>query len=123
MQLLSRLERDSRLDKAVSAGQRAARLIRPGKLRDGLYGVWLGHPLHPVLVQAPVSAWLSASIADFAGDQRSARRLAAAGLAAAVPTAVAPSMRTATTGTSRAVRALVCPQAGRPTASGGARTR
>jgi Rieske [2Fe-2S] domain len=44
MQLLSRLERDSRLDKAVAAGQRAARLIRPGKVRDGLHGVWLGHP-------------------------------------------------------------------------------
>jgi hypothetical protein len=35
MQLLSRLEHDSRLDKAVSAGQRAAWLIRPGKVRDG----------------------------------------------------------------------------------------
>ena len=31
MQLISRLEQDSRLDKVVSAGQRAARLIRPGK--------------------------------------------------------------------------------------------
>lgn len=59
MQLLSRLEDDSRLDKAVSAGQRAARLIQPGKVRDGLHGVWLGHPLHPMLVQAPVGTWLS----------------------------------------------------------------
>ena len=89
MQLLSRLERDSRLDKAVAAGQRAARLIRPGQVRDGLHGVWLGHPLHPVLVQVPVGAWLSASIVDLLGDDRSARRLTAAGLAAAVPAAVA----------------------------------
>jgi hypothetical protein len=89
MQLVSRLEHDSRLDKAVSAGQRAARLIRPGKIRDGLHGVWLGHPLHPMLVQAPVGAWLSASIVDLLGDHRSARRLAATGLAAAVPAAVA----------------------------------
>ena len=89
MQLLSRLEHDSRLDKAVAAGQRAARLIRPGKVRDGLHGVWLGHPLHPMLVQAPVGAWLSASILDVFGDQRSARRLTGAGLAAAVPAAVA----------------------------------
>src|SRR5579859_5697750 len=89
MQLLSRLERDSRLDQAVAAGQRAARLIRPGKVRDGLHGVWLGHPLHPVLVQVPVGAWLSASIVDLLGDDRSARRLTAAGLAAAVPAAVA----------------------------------
>jgi hypothetical protein len=69
MQLLSRLERDSRLDKAVAAGQRAARLIRPGKVRNGLHGVWLGHPLHPVLVQVPVGAWLSASIVDLLGTR------------------------------------------------------
>jgi nitrite reductase/ring-hydroxylating ferredoxin subunit/uncharacterized membrane protein len=90
MQLISRLEQNSSLDKVVTAGQRAARLIRPGKLRDGLHGVWLGHPLHPVLVQAPVGAWLSASILDWSGgDQKAARRLAAAGLIAAVPAAVA----------------------------------
>lgn len=68
MRFFSRLEHDSRLDNAVSAGQRAARLIRPGKVRDGLHGVWLGHPLHPVLVQAPVGAWMSASIMDTFGD-------------------------------------------------------
>jgi nitrite reductase/ring-hydroxylating ferredoxin subunit/uncharacterized membrane protein len=89
MQLLSRLEHDTRLDKTVSVGQRVARLVRPGKIRDGLHGVWLGHPLHPVLVQAPVGAWLSASIVDLFGDARSARRLTAAGLAAAVPAAMA----------------------------------
>jgi nitrite reductase/ring-hydroxylating ferredoxin subunit/uncharacterized membrane protein len=90
MQLISRLERNSGLDKVVIAGQRVARQIKPGRLRDGLHGVWLGHPLHPVLVQAPVGAWLSASILDWTGgDQRAARRLTAAGLAAAVPAAVA----------------------------------
>ena len=90
MQLISRLEQDSRLDKVVTAGQRVARLIRPGRLRDGLHGVWLGHPLHPVLVQAPVGAWLSASILDWTGgDPKAARRLAAFGLTAAVPAAVA----------------------------------
>jgi nitrite reductase/ring-hydroxylating ferredoxin subunit len=90
MQLISRLEQNSRLDKVVTAGQRVARLIKPGRLRDGLHGVWLGHPVHPVLVQAPVGAWLSASILDWSGgDQRAARRLAAFGLTAAVPAAVA----------------------------------
>ena len=66
-----------------------ARLIPPGKVRDALNGVWLGHPLHPVLVQAPVGAWLSASVVDFAGHERAARQLVAAGLLAAVPAAVA----------------------------------
>jgi nitrite reductase/ring-hydroxylating ferredoxin subunit/uncharacterized membrane protein len=90
MQAISRLEQESRLDRVVSAGQRAARLIRPGKLRDVLHGVWLGHPLHPVLVQVPVGAWLSASVLDFArGDERAARLLAATGLIAAVPAALA----------------------------------
>jgi nitrite reductase/ring-hydroxylating ferredoxin subunit/uncharacterized membrane protein len=94
MRLISRLEQDSRLDGAVSAGQRVARLIRPGKARDALHGVWLGHPVHPMLVQVTVGAWLSASILDFAGagdstDDRAARRLVAAGIGAAVPAALA----------------------------------
>ncbi len=89
MQPISRLEQNSRLDGLVSAGQRVARLIPPGKVRDALNGVWLGHPLHPVLVQAPVGAWLSASVVDFAGHERAARQLVAAGLLAAVPAAVA----------------------------------
>jgi nitrite reductase/ring-hydroxylating ferredoxin subunit/uncharacterized membrane protein len=74
----------------VSAGQRAARLIRPGKLRDVLHGVWLGHPLHPMLVQVPAGAWVSASILDLArGDERTARLLVGTGLIAAVPAALA----------------------------------
>jgi nitrite reductase/ring-hydroxylating ferredoxin subunit/uncharacterized membrane protein len=90
MRLISRLEQDSRLDGAVSAGQRAARLIRPGKLRDALHGVWLGHPVHPMLVQVTMGAWLSASILDLTGaDEKAARRLVAAGLGAAVPAALA----------------------------------
>ena len=55
-----------------------------------MHRVWLGHPLHPLLVQAPVGTWLSASILDLSGGgQKAARRLAAAGLMAAVPAAVA----------------------------------
>jgi nitrite reductase/ring-hydroxylating ferredoxin subunit/uncharacterized membrane protein len=90
MRLISRLEQDSRLDGAVSAGQRAARLIRPGKLRDALHGVWLGHPVNPMLVQVTMGTWLSASILDLTGaDEKAARRLVAAGLGAAVPAALA----------------------------------
>ena len=90
MRLISRLEQDSSLDAAVSAGQRVARLIRPGKVRDALHGVWLGHPVHPTLVQAATGAWLSASILDLTGaDEKAARRLVAAGIGAAVPAALA----------------------------------
>jgi nitrite reductase/ring-hydroxylating ferredoxin subunit len=90
MQPISRLEQDSRLDTVVSAGQRIARLIKPGKVRDALHGVWLGHPLHPVLVQVSAGTWLSASVLDFTGGgDKAVRQLTATGLAAAVPAAVA----------------------------------
>jgi nitrite reductase/ring-hydroxylating ferredoxin subunit/uncharacterized membrane protein len=90
MQVISRLEQNSSLDKVVSAGQRVARLIPRGKVRDALHGVWLGHPLHPMLVQAPVGAWLSAGILDLTGaGEKAARQLVTAGLAAAVPAAMA----------------------------------
>jgi len=90
MRLISRLEQESRLDAAVSAGQRVARLIRPGTVRDALHGVWLGHPVHPMLVQATTGAWLSASILDLTGaDEKAARRLVAAGIGAWVPAALA----------------------------------
>jgi nitrite reductase/ring-hydroxylating ferredoxin subunit len=90
MQPISRLEQDTRLDTLVSAGQRVARRIRPGPVRDILHGVWLGHPLHPVLVQGSAGAWLSASILDVFGDnEQASRHLVAAGLAAAVPAALA----------------------------------
>ena len=86
MKAISRLEHAGSLDKIVTAGQRAARIIRPGRVRDGLHGVWLGHPLHPPLVQAAAGTWLSASIVDLvSGDQTAARRLTAAGLAASAP--------------------------------------
>jgi nitrite reductase/ring-hydroxylating ferredoxin subunit len=90
MQVISRLEQARCLDTIVAGGQRVARLIRPGRVRDGLNGVWLGHPLHPVLVQAAAGAWLSASIVDLAaGDEDAARLLVAAGLAAAAPAVLA----------------------------------
>ena len=90
MQPISRLEQEARLDGVVSAGQRLDRLIRPGKVRDALHGVWLGHPVHPVLVQVSAGAWLSASILDFTGGaEKASRQLVGAGLAAAVPAALA----------------------------------
>jgi len=90
MRLVSRLEQESRLDRLMYAGQRAARLIRPGRLRDLLHVVWLGHPLHPMLIQAPAGAWVSASILDFSGgDEKAVRQLVTTGLITAVPAAIA----------------------------------
>ena len=86
MEAISRLEQADALDGLVAAGQRVARLIPPGRLRDAVHGTWLGHPLHPMLVQVTAGTWLSASILDLSGgDDRAARGLAMAGLAASIP--------------------------------------
>ncbi|MFB7909853.1 Rieske 2Fe-2S domain-containing protein [Kitasatospora sp. NPDC056076] len=60
-----------------------------GPYRDALRGVWLGHPLHPGLVQLPIGCWTSAGLLDFTpGAQRSADALVAIGLLTAAPTAL-----------------------------------
>jgi nitrite reductase/ring-hydroxylating ferredoxin subunit len=90
MRAVDELERTEKLDALVGLGQRWARLLRPGRRRDALYGVWLGHPLHPMLAQAPIGLWLSASVLDaWPGGERASRRLVLLGLAAAVPAALA----------------------------------
>src|SRR6185437_7234285 len=90
MDPMSYLEETEELDRLTAPVQRAARLLPPGRVRDALYGVWLGHPLHPVLVQVPTGTWLSASFLDtWPGNERASRRLVLAGLAAAVPAGLA----------------------------------
>jgi nitrite reductase/ring-hydroxylating ferredoxin subunit/uncharacterized membrane protein len=34
------------------------------RLKNTLHGVWLGHPLHPVLTDVPIGAWTTALLAD-----------------------------------------------------------
>ncbi|HEX4397159.1 MAG TPA: Rieske (2Fe-2S) protein [Trebonia sp.] len=90
MHLISNLERAAVLDRLIEAGQRVARLLPPGRARDALHGVPLGHPLHPMLVQVPVGTWLSASLLDaWPGNETTSRRLVLAGLAASVPATLA----------------------------------
>jgi nitrite reductase/ring-hydroxylating ferredoxin subunit len=90
MDFTNYLERAKSLDRLTGPVQRAARLLPPGRVRDALYGVWLGHPLHPLLIQVPTGTWLSASFLDtWPGNERASRRLVLAGLAAAVPAALA----------------------------------
>ena len=90
MDLMSYLERAKGLDRLTAPLQRAARLLPQGRVRDALYGVWLGHPLHPALVQLPVGTWMSASVLDaWPGNEVASRRLVLTGLAASVPAALA----------------------------------
>jgi nitrite reductase/ring-hydroxylating ferredoxin subunit len=90
MQLISRLEDMSSLDRVVTPVQRLARMVRPQRVRDALHGVWLGHPVHPVLVQVPVGAYLSAAALDLVpGGARHSRQLVALGIMASGPAALA----------------------------------
>jgi nitrite reductase/ring-hydroxylating ferredoxin subunit/uncharacterized membrane protein len=87
------LERTEGLDRVVNPLRDLVQRVPPGRFRDALHGVWLGHPLHPVLVQVPVGTWLSAALLDASGDgERQARRLIGAGLLASVPAALAGSV-------------------------------
>ncbi|MEP6762010.1 MAG: Rieske 2Fe-2S domain-containing protein [Sporichthyaceae bacterium] len=64
------------------------RLLGNGIVRDALHGVWLGHPLHPVLVQVPIGAFMSAAILDLMpGEGKAADTLIATGMLATWPAA------------------------------------
>jgi nitrite reductase/ring-hydroxylating ferredoxin subunit/uncharacterized membrane protein len=88
MTVVERIEQASGLDPVSDRLQRlVGRLPRP--VRDLLHGVWLGHPLHPAMVHAPVGAWLSGAILDLIpGQRRAATMLLATGTVAALPAAV-----------------------------------
>ncbi len=87
---LDGLEELRGLDRLVAPLQQAVRGLPLGGARDLLRGTWLGHPLHPTLVQVPVGAWTSAAVLDLVpGQRRAAGLLVAVGLAGAVPAALA----------------------------------
>ncbi len=86
-QMLTRLEQARSLDPAIEKLQKiVTSAVRPQALKDLLHGTWLGHPLHPVLVQVPVGSFVSAAVLDLIpGGRKSATTLIALGTASAVP--------------------------------------
>jgi nitrite reductase/ring-hydroxylating ferredoxin subunit/uncharacterized membrane protein len=65
-------------------------IVPKGPIKDTLSGTPLGHALHPLLTDLPIGTWTSASLLDLVGGRAArpaSRRLIAAGLLAAVPTA------------------------------------
>lgn len=88
-----RLEASEGLDRLASPLQRVASTVLPrGRVKDALHGVWLGHPLHPLLTDLPIGFWTSAWVLDMVGGRKSApaaRRLVGLGVASALPTAAA----------------------------------
>lgn len=91
LETVTLLEDARPLDRLVGPVRSATgAVLRSHRLRDLLHGVWLGHPLHPMLVQVPIGAFASAAVLDLLpGHERSADVLVATGVAAAVPAAAA----------------------------------
>jgi nitrite reductase/ring-hydroxylating ferredoxin subunit/uncharacterized membrane protein len=86
---VDRLERWSGADALIGAVRAAVRAAPLGSARDVLHGRWLGHPVHPLMVQLPIGTWLSAAVLDvLPGHRRAAQVLIGAGLATAGPAAV-----------------------------------
>src|SRR4051812_3302171 len=85
--VLDALENTTALDpvaKAVTSVVSGA--LKSRAVKDLLHGVWLGHPLHPVLVQVPVGTWTSAAILDaLPGTGTAPDVLIGVGLVAVVP--------------------------------------
>src|SRR3954449_12118793 len=88
--MIDRIENASPLDpvdKTVRKIVNAA--LGPQPLRDALHGLWLRHPLHPMLTDVPSGAWTAAGVLDLLpGTGHASTTLIATGCAAAVPTAV-----------------------------------
>jgi nitrite reductase/ring-hydroxylating ferredoxin subunit len=90
MGFLDRLADVKALDPAIEPAQKAVlAALKPQALKDLLHGTWLGHPLHPVLVQIPVGSWASAGLLDAIPPLRPAASvLIATGVAVSVPAAM-----------------------------------
>ena len=73
---------------AVAKAVRGA--VPRGPVKDALSGTPLGHALHPLLTDVPIGTWTSAAVLDLVGGRGArpaSRKLIAAGILAAVPTA------------------------------------
>jgi len=67
------------------------------RVKDFLHGVWLGHPLHPVLTDVPLGAWTAALVLD-ALDEISGHEGFGRGADAAVTVGLTGAVAAAVTG-------------------------
>lgn len=92
-QTVRRLERLEALDKVAKPLAKAVgRAVRPRVVRNLLSGTDQGEPLHPVLTDLPIGAWVMSALLDAAGGpaaEGAADLLVTAGVVAAVPTVAA----------------------------------
>lgn len=65
------------------------------RIKEGVHGDWLGHPLHSAITDLPIGAWTSAALFDALGgdaeswNARAADACIIAGIVTALPTALA----------------------------------
>ncbi len=72
--LTDAVEHASVLDKAVDVDRAVVNaLAKPKALRQLLHGVPFGHPIHPLMVQVPLGAWISAAVLDLLGGKGNAK--------------------------------------------------
>jgi nitrite reductase/ring-hydroxylating ferredoxin subunit len=89
MGFLDRVADTTAFDKVIDPARRAVLGVLKPPVKDLLHGTWLGHALHPVVVQVPVGSWVSAGILDAIPPLRPAATvLIGTGVAAAVPAAL-----------------------------------
>ncbi|MBB4695923.1 Rieske (2Fe-2S) protein [Paractinoplanes abujensis] len=91
MQILNRLEEARSLDGVAEKLQAVVTAVaKPRRLRDLLHGTYVGHAVHPVLVQLPVGAFMSAAVLDLVpGAHKAATTLIGVGTAATAPAVAA----------------------------------
>jgi nitrite reductase/ring-hydroxylating ferredoxin subunit/uncharacterized membrane protein len=82
----------SSLNSAVAAGGPAGQQVA-----NALHGVWLGHPLHPILTDLPIGSWTVAAVLD-AFEEVSGNRAFARGADAAIGLGVVGALGAAVTG-------------------------
>jgi nitrite reductase/ring-hydroxylating ferredoxin subunit/uncharacterized membrane protein len=92
-ELVHKLATTEAVDKVGKpVASKVAEVLGNGPAKDVLSGVWLGHPLHPMLTDLPIGFWTSSFVLDLVGGKRSAaasQRLVALGILSAAPTAAA----------------------------------
>jgi uncharacterized membrane protein len=86
--VVTALERADVLDSPARTIRSVLDQVMKPPVANALSGSWLGHPVHPVLVTAPIGAWLSAGVLDVTHrDPAAARRLVGFGVCCAAAAA------------------------------------